>query len=543
MLVGVIGGIGLFLLGMVLMADALKAMAGDAMRRILSRFVSGPVSAITSGAVSTMLVQSSSATTLTTIGFVSAGLITFHQAIGVILGANLGTTSIGWIVAVFGFKVDISLVTLPLVGVGALMRLLLRGRWAQLGLVLSGFGLIFVGIATLQDAMHVLAEQIDLSRFAQPTFAGRLVLVVVGAAMTVLMQASGAAVATTLAALHSGAIDIEQAAALVIGQNVGTTVKVILVAIGATTPVKRTAAAHILFNVITAAVAFALLSPFVWLVATVGHWLEPQPGVLTIAAFHTAFNVLGIALFLPWLGGFSRLVARLVPERGSALTRHLDRAVAAVPSAAIEAARRCVMDIAARVIAAANVRLRGDRGATAAEQALDESQLALVEVRRFLGQMNADADSSPSRREYDIHLATLHAVDHLDSLIKSLQQRDKVRLVATLSRTAPFMQQLVSELSPLRAWLDGEPVPQVADRMAAVSRDIAEHRRTLRADLLQRTARSELQPDDALHQIEALQWIDRVGYHVWRTAHHLEQATTLARGGTAAPAPTDGDAD
>jgi phosphate:Na+ symporter len=149
-----LGGIGLFLLGMVLLTDGLKAFAGEALRRALVRFTGTPLKAFGSGALVTAMVQSSSATTVTVIGFVSAGLLTFPQAVGVVMGASLGTTGTGWIVAVLGLKISLGFYALPLVGLGAFLKLLGRGRMKSLGLALAGFGVIFIGIETLQAGMQ-----------------------------------------------------------------------------------------------------------------------------------------------------------------------------------------------------------------------------------------------------------------------------------------------------------------------------------------------------------------------------------------------------
>ena len=203
-LLPLIGGFGLFLLGMILMTDSLKNLAGNRLKEILGTFTGGSVSAITSGAVVTTMVQASAATALATIGFVSAGLIALPQAIGIIFGANLGTTSTAWLVAVLGFKYSIAYMSFPLVGAGAMLRLMYGGRRAALGTVLAGFGLLFIGIHTMQQGMDGLAANIDLSMYAGESLVNRLLLVIVGIVMTVLMQSSSAAIATTLIALHSG---------------------------------------------------------------------------------------------------------------------------------------------------------------------------------------------------------------------------------------------------------------------------------------------------------------------------------------------------
>ena len=190
---GVIGGIGLFLLGMILMTDGLKSLAGDALRSILIRYTANRYSACAAGAGITAIVQSSSATTVATIGFVSAGLLPFQNAVGVIIGAALGPTSTGWIVSLLGLKLSVGKIMLPFIGFGALARLMTRGKPAQIGTVVAGFGVIFVGIDTLQGGMEGLSQQFDPSSWPQATIAGRALLVLIGIAMTVVMQSSSAA--------------------------------------------------------------------------------------------------------------------------------------------------------------------------------------------------------------------------------------------------------------------------------------------------------------------------------------------------------------
>src|SRR5690606_7299794 len=186
------------------------------------------------------------------------GLLTLPAGIAVVFGANIGTTSIGWIVALLGLKLSVGSLAMPLLALGALLRLLARGRIAATGLALAGFGLIFVGIDMLQGGMEVVAERFDPASLPSGSVGARLLLVVIGIVMTIVMQSSGAAVAATLTALHSGAIGLEQAAALVVGQNIGTTATAAIAAVGASVPARRTATAHILFNLVAASVVFPL---------------------------------------------------------------------------------------------------------------------------------------------------------------------------------------------------------------------------------------------------------------------------------------------
>lgn len=523
MIAATLGGIGIFLIGMILLTEGLKSAAGSALRDVLQRFARGPVSAMFSGAAVTALVQSSSATTLTTIGFVSAGLLTFPQAVGVIFGANVGTTSTGWIVATLGLKVNVAVVALPLVGVGALTRLLGRGRLAHAGLALAGFGLIFVGIDSLQAGMSGLADRFDPATFPGATLGGRLALVAVGAGMTVVMQSSSAAVATTLTALFSGAIDLNQAAYLVVGQNVGTTVTAALAAIGASVPARRTALAHILFNVATAMVALSIL-PFL---VPLAEAMTPEGDDATaIAIFHTTFNLVGVMVLLPVLPRFARLVERLVPEAVPSLTRHLDRSVAEIPEVAVAAAHQALEGTAAVLFRELSdeVRppgaprgpapIRGEPPRKSRLAPLDETREALADVRRFLGSVRS---SHTSEEDFQRHLSLLHALDHLDRIQQAL---DTAVGDAPPWAEGPF-RDAASALE--HALLGGGGSPRV-DSLRALSTGIAELRRRRRAEVLELTATGEVTPDGARNEIEWAKRLDRLAYHAWRAADHLLRA-------------------
>jgi phosphate:Na+ symporter len=513
-MLSIIGGIGLFLLGMVLLTDGLKAAAGDALRRLLTHFTGGRMKSLLSGVAITALVQSSSATTLMTIGFVSAGLLTFPQAVGVIFGANLGTTSTGWLVALLGLRLSIGVVALPLVAAGALMRLLGRGRLGAIGLACAGFGLIFVGIDMLQVGMAELALHVEPARLPGGTAGGRLLLAGAGLVMTVVMQSSSAALATTLTALASGTIDLQQGAALVIGQNVGTTVTAALAAIGASVPARRTALAHVLFNVLTAVVAFLVLPVLLGAAyAAVGPGAASSP--TTLAAFHTTFKLLGVALLLPVLPRFCRLVERMVPDRGPVLTRHLDPSVAALPPVAVEAARRTVFDVLHVAAAAAAERLAG-HGGPARQARMEGCATALDQVRGFMAQVRSAPDA-PSA--YGRHVSTLHAVDHLQRFVDASEDAAG-RPVDGDARVADAARTLARALDAVAVWTDLEATAP-ATELAALSRALTGPRDEHRRDLLELTARGEVSPAEASRLLERMRWIDRLAYHLWRAVHHL----------------------
>jgi phosphate:Na+ symporter len=515
-----LGGIGIFLLGMILMTDGLKAAAGDALRSLLQRFTGGPVRALASGALVTALVQSSSATTLTTIGFVSAGLIGFREAVAVIFGANLGTTSTGWIVSSLGLKLSISAVALPLVGAGALLFLLARGRLRHVGSAIAGFGLIFVGIDFLQEGMAGFAEKVDPAAFGGDSIAGRAVLVVVGMIMTVLMQSSSAALTTTLAALDAQAITLEQGAALVIGQNLGTTVTALFATIGATCAARRTAAAHIIFNVVAGVVAFVLTSPILWLALTLGTWEDGDPGVFELTLFHTIFNFLGVLILFPFVGRFSAFVERLVPEKGPHLTRFLDPSLAEVGSLAVEAARRALVEVHHEQVASAR-RLVEGRPAGEVEGKLVETGVAIDAIAVFLARTHA---SSSHTREHRRHVGVLHALEHTRRLNHLLREGMPGR-PGTPVKTEQQVHELALEaLAQAGAWCEATGDPPEPDACAHLSSRIATVRRDHRGVVLEQTASGHTAPKVALAALEQIRFLDSLAYHVWRVVHHLVAA-------------------
>ncbi|MCC7510861.1 MAG: Na/Pi cotransporter family protein [Planctomycetes bacterium] len=517
----VIGGIGLFLLGMILMTDGLKTLTGDAVRSVLARFTRNRFSAVAAGASVTAVVQASSATTLATIGFVSAGLLTFQNSAGVIIGANLGTTSTGWLVSLLGLKLSLGKIMLPVIGVGALTKLIGKGAIAQAGMALAGFGVIFVGIDVLQAGMKELSSVFNPADFPQATLGGRALLVLIGAGMTVVMQSSSAAVATTLAALAGNTIDVEQAAALVIGQNVGTTLTPGLASIGASPAAKRTALVHVVFNVVTGAVAFVILP---WFTAAVAEVAEDGLGgdhALTIAAFHTAFNLLGALIFVPVLPQFARLIERVVKIKGPRLTRDLDASLLSVPSLAIEAVRRTLKIGGSELFDYLADHLRGDRK-PAGDDLIDELDVALDETRRYLAQV-----PPPDRQGYEFHrqISTLHAIDHLERLVSESREKGRLRIAQKDDHLRGTCKDLANLLDLLATQLREPLVEPDVERAQAFSQRLADERRTARPAILEATAARTIDPDTALAELAAQRWLDRVAYHIWRSSHHLREMT------------------
>ena len=542
MIASLIGGIGLFMLGMVMMTDALKALAGESLRRILSRFTGGPLKAAMTGAGVTAVVQSSTATTLATIGFVSAGMLTLTAAIGVIFGANLGTTVTSWMVATVGLKFSISRYALYMVGVGALLRLVGRGRVAHTGTALAGFALVFIGIDTLQVGMSDLAASIDPASLPGQGMLGRLVLVLVGLIMTVVMQSSSAAAATTLAAVHAGTIDLGQGCALVIGQSVGTTVTAVIAAFGAGVPARRAAAAHVMFNLGIAVAAFAVLPVFVAFILWLAPGDTPTEPAISLAAFHTLYKLMGLAIFLPLSARIATTLERIIPEHEPALTRNLAPVTATVPAVALQAVQNALADVLAILCNHARYQLgNGSTGRHASR--VDECRDALQHVRRFLSRI---ATGPEDVAVHERHQAMLHVVDHLERMITAFDEPWSREPLVLLEQKMPLIQESRRVCELAERWVTlSDPIEREAQLLAIqeIAAAVAEHRRQVRPIVIERTARGDYAPDLALRILEMARTADRLCFHVQRATHHLNRSSAERPDSAQTAPPRDGESD
>ncbi|ABI76115.1 Na/Pi cotransporter family protein [Hyphomonas neptunium ATCC 15444] len=336
-----LGGIGLFLLGMSMLTDGLKLAAGDGLRAILRGWTRTPARGLISGALLTGLVQSSSAVTVATIGFVNAGLLTLRHAVWVIFGANVGTTMTAWLVALIGLKLDIGAFALPIIGFGVMAQMLggKRPRLAGFGQALAGFGLFFLGISVLKGGFETLLPWFESLDLAEAGFFAPFAFLLFGTALAALAQSSSAAIAIILTATAGGGLPLELAGAGIIGANIGTTSTAIFASAGATPAAKRVALAHIVFNFYSGIAAFLLLYPLI----NASHWLadlilaDTQDEPLTLALFNTLLNVFGVILIWPFASRMIDWLQGRYKSEDETIGRpaHLDPTLAAVPALAL----------------------------------------------------------------------------------------------------------------------------------------------------------------------------------------------------------------
>ena len=317
-----LGSLALFLYGMKIMSEGLQKFAGDRLRNILTAMTTNRVTGVLTGIMITALIQSSSATTVMVVSFVNAGLLTLAQSIGVIMGANVGTTVTAWIISVFGFKVDVAAFALPMLAFGVPLLFSQKSQRKSVGEFIFGFAFLFMGLKFLTEYSPDLSKNPDMLAFVQEWtdmgFLSIIVFVLVGAVLTMIVQASAATMAITLIMCANGWISFELGAALAMGQNIGTTITANLAALTGNTQARRAAMAHLLFNVFGVIVVLIIFQPFMnavsWFVTDVMHQNDPSSRVaFELSAFHTAFNVFNVLLLIWFVKGIERIVCVILP--------------------------------------------------------------------------------------------------------------------------------------------------------------------------------------------------------------------------------------
>jgi phosphate:Na+ symporter len=502
-----LGGVGLFLFGMSVLTEALRTMAGTRLRRVLARFTATPLRGALTGAAVTAAVQSSSAVTVMTLGFVGAGLMTFPQSLGVLYGANVGTTATGWIVTLVGIKLDMAQLALPLLFGAALAAALGPPQARRVGQAAAGLALLFLGIGFMQAGMAGIEGRLTPDVLPGDTLAGRLQLVLIGTALAALLQSSSAGMAIGLVLLGAGAISFAQAAAIVVGLNIGTCFTGLIAVLGGTRAAQQAAVANVLFNVISAVAVLPLFG----VVTRAAAAIDAQTALVV---FHTALNAVGVALFLPFNAPFARLVTWLVPDRDRRLSAPLDRALLADPDAALDAAQAVAGAIANEALStvAAALAEPPEQRPLATLAARLAPEIAVLED--YLARIAVPHDRARTLGRYT---ALLHMIDHTARLV------DRADHAAPLDGQTndPLRRRAACALSAAASRaVAGEDRARVAARLARlaplIARRAARHRRaTLLAEHVGLVSVGEM-----FRRTDAMRWIAHVAAHAERIAHY-----------------------
>ena len=512
-----LGGLGLFLLGMIIMTDSLRSLAGDAMRKLLLRFTHTPLSGAVTGTLATAILQSSSATTVFAVGLVGAGLMGFTEALGIIFGANIGTTITGWIVVLLGFKFQIGSVLMPLILVGALMRLFGKERWASTGMAIAGFGLIFVGIYLIQQGMSDVQKLITPESFPDDNFIGRIQLLLIGILFSAITQSSSAGVAVTLTALYAGAINFPQAAALVIGMDVGTTVTAALATIGGTVGSRRTGLSHVIYNLFTGLGALLLITPYVTLWQWLGADVLKNNAEIVLIAFHTSFNTLGVIIVLPLSHQFARLIKKLIPNIEPACTDGLDKTLLHDPVLALNAAQ-LTLKYEAITLLRHIVFLLGDikRGR---ESNLLELRYALTKTQSYIDYIDLSGNKE-EHHEYFINL--FHAMDHIQRLHYRCDEGvDKVVDLKYIEDTASIRKNVSDVFINVIIDLENNNWLAAEEWTNELAVNITKQMEELRHRIMANVADNHISVARGNASLDAVRWLDRICGHSSRLSHYL----------------------
>lgn len=526
-----LGGIGMFLLGMQLLTNGMKNAAGRSLKKALEFATRSRLRGLVSGTLITALVQSSSAVTVATLGFVNAGLLTLGQSIAVIYGCNIGTTMVGWLVATIGFKIQISAFALPIIGMGMLLQVIgKQQRISHLGTALVGFGVFFIGLDFMRAGFDGLSDDFQLAALGTGVLALGL-FVIAGFVMTFLMQASAAVMAIALSLVYTESITISAAAAVVIGANLGTTTTAILASIGATANAKRISAAHVAFNLLTGGVGLVLLM----LLAGRLDALNPQQYdlVILLALFHTLFNVMGVVLMWPLTTPLERfLLTRFrSQEEDEARPRFIDKTIINTPTLAIEAISLELSRVSQLSSRLAREAISSERNASAKlEQQAKGIQYLIGKIAEFNQEIGRQNLSPDIHEVLPISMRVMRYYSEVTRLSAKLPEFysmvDQMENKSVKQAIFNFQKQVIS-LIDLCEIKEESSVQGTQGHQLVLT--LEKEYQNLKSLLLEQSTLGHLSSDESIALLDAVSHINRLAEQVEKGARYWSYATPAAQ--------------
>lgn len=528
-----LGGLGLFLFGIAKMAEGLQNAAGDRLRRILELFTSRPIIAILTGALATMIIQSSSSTTVMVVGFVNAGLMNLTQAVGTIMGANIGTTITAQIVAF-----QITDFALPLIGVGAILNFLSRRKTVQnVGLSILGFGMLFFGMGIMSDSIAPLKEYEPfinmLVKFGQNPLLG----VLVGALFTLIIQSSSATTSVAIALSLQGLIDLPSGIALTLGANIGTCITALLASFGTNVTAKRAAVAHVLFNFFGAVIFLILFKPFTYVVSHTGTTVARQ-----LANAHTIFNVTNTIVLFPFINQFVAFIERIVPGEDfgpGSKPQFLDRNILNTPAALIaatnETLRMC--DISLTMLQ------NSFRAFITGDQELMEDVLAKEETinkleREIVSYLTAAADNPWTTKQHQKITGLLHSahdVERVADLSTNIVELAQARIKHHVSLSDKAVEELETMFAKVESIysraievLRTEQI-QAAENLIAEDDEVDRMEKQFRDSHINRLNEGKCHPEAGVLYLDVISTLERVADHGTNLAEAVTGALIAAK--------------
>ena len=508
-----IGGFGLFLFGMGIMTSGLRKLAGKRLSDWLERATRTPLSGAVTGATFTAIIQSSSATTVVAMGFVGAGLITFSQSLGILFGANIGTTITGWIVTLVGFKLKLGTAALPLLLIASFLYMAKkRPVLHSIGKALAGFALLFLGITYLQTGLAGARDWIDLSGFDAGSFGGRIKLLLLGAGLTLITRSSSATVAAALTALNAGSLDLAQAAAFIIGADIGTTGTAALATIGGNTASRRTGFAHVIYNLLTGVCAFFLLPLYLWLWDSYAPGMTVNSPEIVAVAFHSTFNFIGVVVALPFTYQFAHFIEKLFPDRENPLSVALDQKLLTDPRSAMKG-----LEMSTRAISSATLHagalLLSDEIKASSKYSTEQILAAISKARAFAIRIGKTANEE--NLDLKMLFSLLHVIDHSERLAERMLD-SRFENLSTHGEFQKTARKLSNQFTELATSIEEQKLISTELGLESAASEMELDKNQFRARLIEEAARGEMTEDELDRALDGARWLRRLAYHSWR---------------------------
>lgn len=520
-----LGGIALFLLGMKMLTDGLKLAAGDSLRNLLAHWTSTPIKGVASGVLITAIVQSSSAVVFATIGFVNAGVMSLLQAVYVIFGSNVGTTFTGWIVSSVGRNVNLQAFAMPFLALGMLLWLGQEGtKRGGLGQALVGLSLFFLGIDVLKDAFEGLGADIPFEALGE-SFSSRLLMLGIGIGLTTLMQSSSASIAIVITAAAGGFIPLHAAATMVIGADIGTTSTALFAVIGSTSAAKRTATAHVLFNVVTGVVAFFLVGAYLKAIAVV---LGPElPIAASVALFHTMKKATGLVIFMPFASSFVAWLQRrfVGSERAEDKPKYLDDTLLQTPSLAVSALVFELKRVGKKSRRAVRHVLKGDRSHKELHQYVETVDHLHMEVVAYIQKMHRL--NMPPNLEYAMPQA-LRVLQYFreasEHALTALHIKEQNNIQESIHQELRRLEDAVYDLTVA---CDSESPDFTLERVEILEERVELIYNEVKLAILSHGSQDKISVQTMLNLHEMIRNYKRVADQLGKAAHHMDNFNKL----------------
>ncbi len=539
-----LGALGFFIYGMKVMSEGIQKVAGSKMRQILGAMTSNRFKGVFTGFLLTALVQSSSATTVMVVSFVNAGLLNLTESIGVIMGANIGTTVTAWIISLIGLEVNISTYALPIIAIGAPLLFASKSKPRAWGEVLIGFALLFMGLSSLKEAVPDLRSNPEILEFLQyyanMGYLSIFLFVAIGTIVTLIVQSSSAAMAITLVMAHQGWIPFELAAAMVLGENIGTTITANLAALIANVHAKRAARAHFIFNISGVIWMLILFLPFIngidsYMKSTIDSspLTEATAIPIGLSIFHTLFNIINTAVMIWFVPQIAKLVTKMVPSKGDDEEFHLEFIgvnIMPTPEISILEARKEIAKFAkittkmsdfTRVLISKKQHKSRKKMMDKIKRYEEITDRMEVEIATFLVKVAEGNISERSSFRIRALLSNINDMERIGDIFYQISLTIERQLDSDhwfsdeqISNLLKIYGLLDEALDIMRLNLNSDYSKVTITDALSKEREINATRNELRRDYLKKVEKGEYHVKDALHYIELVGACEKVGDHV-----------------------------